>query len=174
LHLLAPKRLRDSSIKEEWREFFVRLSQMLDAVVESEDQTAIKLLAERCMRRMHVLDTTSTWGLIAEEDTHNNEYYMYWLCSPKRKDSIFDDDLVKALIDMNPQAAPYWDTLRGRKRAGPVEGLPSEPSPPGPSSPTITSIQSNSEYNQRGSESPDCVPGIDPGAASLDFPSPHR
>ena len=74
------------------------------------------------MRYMHVLDINFTRGLLAEEDLDSNDrYYRFWLYSPKRRDSVFDDSLVAALILICPEAAPYYDSTSDldRRAAGP-------------------------------------------------------
>lgn len=83
--------------------------QAMKSVRSVEAPPETRYLAQRCLSRMHILDTTSKWGLISGDDERPSfkTYYKVWLRSPKRKNSIFEDELISALIGINPEAAPY-------------------------------------------------------------------
>ncbi|EKM61801.1 uncharacterized protein PHACADRAFT_24941 [Phanerochaete carnosa HHB-10118-sp] len=107
VHLLDPDALKDEAPREAWRTFFSCIALTFKSICGVEPTSETKHLAERCLRRMHVLDTTSKWGLITTDDEKPSygTYYKFWLRSPKRTDSIFEDDLIYALTGINPDAA---------------------------------------------------------------------
>lgn len=111
VHLLDPDALKDAAPREAWRVFFSFMAQAMKSARSLEAPPETKHLPERCLRRMHVLDTTSKWGLISGDDEKPSfqTYYKFWLRSPKRKNSIFEDELILALTRINPEAAPYID-----------------------------------------------------------------
>lgn len=133
--------MNDTSVRGAWHDLFARLLEGFLSVSGSATSTTGKLLAERCMRRMHVLDTAASsalWGVETEEAVDTRDpYYRFWLYSPRRKDSIFDDALIMALIHINPEAAPYWDGM------GESTGLEA-----GPSLPNITYARTKSDPSQ--------------------------